>query len=137
MTKYHITSKAGADYGIYEGNSKAEALCALHKAAGYWCYVEDDVIIFRCDQDAFVCGQVKDWHFDEVKKYYIQIHHNDGSIESALNTYEHPLEGTIEECWDAAVKMIENMVDDDGNKYEYDDVEWSLEEIIDPETEDE
>jgi hypothetical protein len=65
MTKYHITSKAGLDMGIYEGASKAEALCALHKDAGYWCHVEDDVILFRCDQDSFVCGQVKDWHFDE------------------------------------------------------------------------
>lgn len=70
-----------------------------------------------------------------MARYYITIHHSDGSVESALNTYEHPLEGTIEECWAAAVQMIESMVDDDGNRYEYDDVEWSLEEIIEPATE--
>lgn len=67
MTKYHITSKTGLDMGIYEGSSKAEALCTLHKDAGYPCHVEDDTIIFRGASDAFLCGQVSDWHFDECK----------------------------------------------------------------------
>lgn len=83
MTKYRITSQAGADMGIYEGDTKTEALCALHKDAGYPCHVEDDTIIFRGASDAFLCGQVSDWHFDEC----IPPEPNTPEYQTAINQF--------------------------------------------------
>lgn len=65
MTKYHITSKAGVDCGVYEGASKAEALCALLRDARIASCVEDGLLIFKDDDEARMGGQVSDWHFDE------------------------------------------------------------------------
>lgn len=72
MTQYQITSKAGVDMGIFEGSSKAEALCFLHWDAGCRnCTVENDyTIFFECEEDERLFGQVKDWHFDEIKDLF-------------------------------------------------------------------
>jgi hypothetical protein len=66
MQKYQITSRAGVDFGVLEGETKAEALAKLHRDAGYECRVEDDDVAFDSDDDARLCGHGADWHIGEV-----------------------------------------------------------------------
>lgn len=66
MTKFNITSRAGVDFGIWDGETKAEALAALHREAGYECRVEGDDVAFDDEDTERLCGHVADWHIGEV-----------------------------------------------------------------------
>ena len=68
MRKWQITSRAGVDMGVYEGMSKEAALSALHTEAGYHTWVDSlGQLCFQSQQDRELCGDIFDWHFDEVK----------------------------------------------------------------------
>lgn len=63
---YHITSKAGADHGIWHGSSEAHALAAMHREAGYDVEVDEDGdLTFASEDDAAQCGDVSDWIIEE------------------------------------------------------------------------
>lgn len=66
MKQYLITSKAGVEMGVYTGVDRTEALSALHRDAGYEVSYADGEIVFASFSDAKICGDVRDWHFDEI-----------------------------------------------------------------------
>ena len=67
MKKFNISNRHWTDYGIYEGQTKAQALCAMHTDAGYNVSVdEDDELVFECQEDRGLCGDVDAWVLEEV-----------------------------------------------------------------------
>ena len=64
MTMYTITSKAGVGMGTYEGSSKAEALAAVHRDAGYDVACVDGELRFPDAATRELCGDVADWLFE-------------------------------------------------------------------------
>jgi hypothetical protein len=69
MRKFFITSKAGVEYGIYEGRTEAEALCSLHREAGYSGVkydAEDDWIEWPNDETERLCGDVDAWTIEDI-----------------------------------------------------------------------
>ena len=67
MTAYRITSKPGADHGVYEGQTPADALAALHNDAGYDVHVGDDgELVFASEDDRDLCGTISDWHIESA-----------------------------------------------------------------------
>lgn len=68
MGRYRITSTGGADYGIWEGASEADALAALHRDAGYECRVEGGRIVFADETAERGAGQVEDWIVREAEE---------------------------------------------------------------------
>ena len=69
MKTYQITSKAGADFGPWSGATAAEALVAMHQDAGYpGVFYDDrhDRVVFPDDDTKRLCGDVWDWHFEDV-----------------------------------------------------------------------
>lgn len=73
---YQISSKAGADYGIYTADSPAEALSKLHTDAGYSVSVRGGELVFESDEDATLCGGVDDWTIRELTETAIEISHS-------------------------------------------------------------
>ena len=65
--KYKIESEAGEDMGIYEGTTKAEALAAMHREAGYNVHVLDDKLVFVSDEDEALCGTVDDYYITKSR----------------------------------------------------------------------
>lgn len=67
---YHIESSAGADFGTWEANSKAEALLKNHREAGYSekrVWLEDGELCFCNDEYRNLLGDVGDWHITEAE----------------------------------------------------------------------
>lgn len=61
MMTYTITSKAGADHGTWAGRTPAEALAAMHRAAGYEVSADGDTMVWASDGDRQLCGDLRDW----------------------------------------------------------------------------
>jgi hypothetical protein len=67
---YSISSTQGADYGEWEGDSKAEALLALHREAGYGkdkVWLEDGNLKFKSYEYRQLIGGVDDWHVEAIE----------------------------------------------------------------------
>lgn len=66
---YSIHSTQGADFGEWEGDSKAEALLKNHREAGYGpdkVWLEDGKLKFKDDDYKREIGGVDDWHVEPV-----------------------------------------------------------------------
>ena len=66
MGTYQIESKAGADHGVWSGDTPGEALLKLHQTAGYDVSLLIDRrggerLLFASDEDAEICGGLDDW----------------------------------------------------------------------------
>ncbi len=69
MKSYTITSRASVDMGIYQGETPAHALAALHRDAGYQVSVDEhDELVFKDDEEREICGDVDDWIIEEVSE---------------------------------------------------------------------
>ena len=67
---YSISSTQGTDFGIWEGDSKAEALLALHRDARYGkdkVWLEDGELRFKDEDYRQLIGGVSDWHVRPVR----------------------------------------------------------------------
>lgn len=65
MHTYRIVSEAGIDMGLWQGETAAEALLALHRDAGYseqqvW-LGGDGELHFDSDDTRELCGGIDDW----------------------------------------------------------------------------
>jgi hypothetical protein len=66
MKKFNVYCDTGNYYGVYEGETKTEALCEMHTDAGYDVRVnEHDELVFNDPEDEELCGNVDDWVFCE------------------------------------------------------------------------
>lgn len=68
--EYRISSKAGADFGIWEGDSPAQALLALHRDAEYGpdiVWLEDDAFVFATEEDRELIGGLSSWTVREIE----------------------------------------------------------------------
>lgn len=67
---YRIESNAGADHGVWSGQTATEALCRMHQSAGYDVSVLIDLggretLLFASTEDAEICGDVDAWTIEE------------------------------------------------------------------------
>lgn len=65
---FTITSKSGAEMGSFEGATPAEALVAMHRAAGYGRVdydIDGDCIAWPDHETAALCGDVDAWEIRE------------------------------------------------------------------------
>ena len=79
LNLYRITSRSGADHGVWQGRTPSEALCKLHRSAGYDVMYDAyrDCVVWRVgpvETEAQArakreeCGDVEAWHFERVSK---------------------------------------------------------------------
>ena len=69
MAGYRIHSTAGADHGRWEGDTATDALCAMHREAGYDVMydAERDCIAWPADPEVrSLCGDVDAWHIERL-----------------------------------------------------------------------
>ena len=126
MTKWTITSKAGVNMGIWEGETKVEALESMHREAGYeLAIVQGERLIFRSADDEALCGNVGDWHFDELRYYAVRCRTNKWGDMGHL---ERILHETYEEAFEAKEQLVESI-------QEFGREEWRSEIIEDCDTE--
>lgn len=67
--RYRITSQAGADHGVWDGLSTADALAAMHREAGYTCAAVGPwpgYVVFADADDEELCGNIERWMFDAI-----------------------------------------------------------------------
>ena len=64
MMRYEIVSKAGAPMGTWPGATPTEALCAMHRAAGYRVGYDanNDRPVWPDRDTRAACGDLGDWH---------------------------------------------------------------------------
>ncbi len=69
MAKFQITNlHTGADYGVFEGTDKAEAVAAMQREAGYRVEAKDGELVFPDDETAKLCGDIGEaWAADEIE----------------------------------------------------------------------
>jgi len=63
MTTYRILNRStGEDFGTYEGVCDADALAAMHRAAGYDVTIDGhEDLVFESDYDTDTCGGFERW----------------------------------------------------------------------------
>ena len=66
MNTYRIESWAGVDHGTWTGDTPGEALCRMHREAGYDVSLLIDRsggerLLFASDEDAEICGGLDEW----------------------------------------------------------------------------
>jgi hypothetical protein len=69
MREYRIHSKAGGDFGVWQGETPADALLALHRDAGYGpevCWVEGE-LRFRSASERELLGDCGVWSVEEIE----------------------------------------------------------------------
>lgn len=66
MSWYEITAEGGRCLGFYRGDTRTEALAAMHRDAGYDVTVAYDELFFARDGDDELCGTVADFHVLEA-----------------------------------------------------------------------
>lgn len=87
LHRYMISSKAGEDYGIWVGRTKAHALATMLHGAHpeiQW-DKEHDTIVYPNEEIKRSCGSVDDWDITEVEKVSRRrgnrpILHKDGTV---------------------------------------------------------
>lgn len=86
MTSFQIFSKSGVNFGVYEGETAAHALAAMHRDAGYDATVEDGDIKFASDSDAEICGGIDAWSVCEIddanREQILALAKKDGDFEA-------------------------------------------------------
>ena len=69
MSSYRITYKPdGVDYGIYDGETEAEALLAMYRDAGYGpdrVWIDGDDVVFDSDETRAMAGGVDAWTIED------------------------------------------------------------------------
>lgn len=68
MKNFRIESKAGVEMGVWSANTRAEALFAMHREAGYDVTLIDDELLFKGDTDEALCGGLDCWYVTEVSE---------------------------------------------------------------------
>ncbi len=65
---YHIISRSGADFGVYEGSTPAEALLHMFERAGYSTHIaerkvwlEDGELRYADQETRLLLGDISDW----------------------------------------------------------------------------
>lgn len=69
MPTFNICSAFNVDYGDWEGSSKAEALLALHREAGYdenQVWLEDGELKFKNEEYKRLIGDTSDWQIERL-----------------------------------------------------------------------
>lgn len=103
MTQYNITSQSSLDYGIFDGDTPADAFAAMCRDAGYDVTVVNGEVVFASDRDAEECGHEEDWFITSLPAIGARVEGGDGEDHDTGTVREHLDGAQVLVAWDSGV----------------------------------
>ena len=103
MTKYNITSQFSLDYGIFDGDTPADAFAAMCVDAGYDVKVVNGEVVFASEGDAEECGREEDWFITALPPIGARVEGGEGDDYDTGTVREHLAGAQVLVAWDSGV----------------------------------
>ena len=103
MTQYNITSQFSLDYGIFDGDTPADAFAAMCVDAGYEVKVVNGEVVFASEGDAEECGREDDWFITALPPIGARVEGGEGDDYDTGTVREHLAGAQVLVAWDSGV----------------------------------